>query len=74
MESKYSVVKRVTPDHPDALRYMKAGGKITIKSNLTYDEAYSMIDEALDLKNQDLFQKGDLLFYKESVLLEINEL
>jgi hypothetical protein len=65
----HSVVKRVTADHPDSKAYPKGG--ITIKSGLTYTEAYDEVTTLLPITEEDSFKEGDLLFYKDSVLLEI---
>ncbi len=70
---KYNIVKRVADDHPDACLYRNQGGKITITSGVSYDEAFQQVSKALNLSESDDFEKGDLLFYKDSVLLEIQE-
>ena len=71
MKGKVKVIVRVAAEHPDAETFNCLGNKIVLKAE-SYDHAYEFAMTILNLRDEsDRFEYGDLMFFNNKVLIEI---
>jgi len=71
MKGKGKVIVRVAAVHPDAETFKCLGNKVVLKAE-SYDHAYEFAMTILNLRDEsDRFEYGDLMFFNNKVLIEI---
>lgn len=71
MKGKVKVIVRVAAEHPDAETFKCLGNKVVLKAE-SYDHAYEFAMTILNLRDEsDRFEYGDLMFFNNKVLIEI---
>ena len=71
MKGKVKVIVRVAAEHPDAEIFKCLGNKIILEAD-SYDHAYEFAMTILNLRDEsDRFEYGDLMFFNNKVLIEI---
>ncbi len=71
MKGKVKVIIRVSSEHPDAEIFKCLGGKVVMKVK-DYDYAYEFAMTMLNLRESEMFEHGDLMFFNEGILIEID--
>jgi len=71
MKEKVKLIVRVANDHPDAETFKCLGGKVVMKVK-DYDYAYEFAMTILNLRDSRKFEHGDLMFFNEGILIEID--
>lgn len=69
-KGKVKVIVRVAAEHPDAETFKCLGNKVVLKAE-SYDYAYEFTMTMLNLRDNDKFEHGDLMFFNEGILIEI---
>ena len=71
MKGKVKLIVRVAAEHPDAETFKCLGNKVVLKAE-SYDHAYEFAMTILNLRDEsDRFEYGDLMFFNNKVLIEI---
>jgi len=71
MKGKVKVIVRVAAEHPDAETFKCLGNKIVLKTE-SYDHAFEFALTILNLRGSEMFEHGDLMFYNNGILIEID--
>jgi len=71
MKGKVKVIVRVAAEHPDAETFKCLGNKIVLKAE-SYDHAYEFSMTMLNLRDSKKFEYGDLMFFNNGILIEID--
>lgn len=71
MKEKIKLIVRVANDHPDAEIFKRLGNKITLELD-NYDYAFEFTMTILNLRGSEMFEHGDLMFYNNGILIEID--
>jgi len=71
MKEKVKVIVRVSAEHPDADKFKALGNKIVLEAE-SYSHAYEFTMTLLNLRGSDDFEHGNLLFYNNGLLIEID--
>jgi len=71
MKGKVKVIVRVAAEHPDAETFKCLGNKIVLKAE-SYDHAFEFAMTMLYLRGSEMFEHGDLMFYNNGILIEID--
>ena len=70
MNKMIKIIVRVSAEHPDAETFKCLGNKIVLELD-DYDYAYEFTMTMLNLRDNDKFEHGDLMFFNEGILIEI---
>tara|TARA_R110002020_G_scaffold216413_3_gene424081 strand:- start:4120 stop:4338 length:219 start_codon:yes stop_codon:yes gene_type:complete len=70
MNKMIKLIVRVSAEHPDAETFKCLGNKIVLELD-DYDYAYELTMTMLNLRDNDKFEHGDLMFFNEGILIEI---
>ncbi len=70
MNKMIKLIVRVSAEHPDAETFKCLGNKIVLELD-DYDYAYEFTMTMLNLRDNDKFEHGDLMFFNEGILIEI---
>ena len=70
MNKMIKLIVRVSAEHPDAEIFKCLGNKIVLELD-DYDYAYEFTMTMLNLRGDDRFEHGDLMFFNEGILIEI---
>ena len=70
-KNKVQLIVRVAAEHSDAETFKCLGNKIVLELN-DYDYAYEFTMTMLNLRGDDRFEHGDLMFFNEGILIEID--
>ena len=71
MKGEVKLIVRVAEDHPDAEIFKRLGDKITLELD-DYDRAFEFTMTMLNLRGSEMFEHGDLMFYNNGILIEID--
>ena len=71
MKGEVKLIVRVAEDHPDADIFKRLGNKITLELD-DYDRAFEFTMTMLNLRGSEMFEHGDLMFYNNGILIEID--
>lgn len=71
MKGKVKLIVRVAAEHPDAETFKCLGNKIVLKAE-SYDHAFEFTMTMLNLRGSEMFEHGDLMFYNNGILIEID--
>ena len=71
MKGEVKLIIRVAEDHPDAEIFKRLGNKITLELD-DYDHAFEFTMTMLNLRGSEMFEHGDLMFYNNGILIEID--
>ncbi len=71
MKGEVKLIVRVAEDHPDAEIFKRLGNKITLELD-DYDRAFEFTMTMLNLRGSEMFEHGDLMFYNNGILIEID--
>jgi hypothetical protein len=72
MKNKVQLIVRVAAEHPDAETFKCLGNKIVLELD-DYDYAYEFTMTMLNLRGDNKFEHGDLMFFNEGILIEIDK-
>jgi hypothetical protein len=70
-KGKVKVIVRVAAEHPDAETFKCLGNKVVLKAE-SYDHAFEFALTILNLRDSRKFEHGDLMFFNEGILIEID--
>jgi hypothetical protein len=71
MKGKVKVIVRVAAEHPDAETFKCLGSKVVLKAE-SYDHAFEFAITILNLRDSKMFEYGDLMFFNNGILIEID--
>lgn len=71
MKGEVKLIVRVAAEHPDAEIFKRLGNKITLELD-NYDYAFELTMTMLNLRGSEMFEHGDLMFYNNGILIEID--
>ncbi len=71
MNKMIKLIVRVSAEHPDAETFKCLGNKIVLELD-DYDYAYEFTMTMLNLRDNDKFEHGDLMFFNKGILIEID--
>jgi len=70
-KNKIKLTVRVAAEHPDAETFKCLGNKIVLELD-DYDYAYEFTMTMLNLRGDNKFEHGDLMFFNKGILIEID--